>query len=137
MKNNSLFTQKCKGTFYRRNIKEHLIQTYGIRLDANLIKNIMKKRLECSFKCCSLRPKSIDYKVLKLKKILFSIKIWKVINSQTILINVDESTVSNSTKANYSCGWKGIPRNLSTVNIRGSISLIIVIMSKTDKFFGD
>ena len=88
-----LFTENAKEPFYWWNIKENLIQTYGIRLDTNVIRNILKNILGYIIKRCSPRPKSIDYKILKLKKILFSIKIWKVINLQTVLINDDESTI--------------------------------------------
>ena len=92
-----------------------------------MIRIILKKKLGWSFKRCSPRPLSIDYEVLKLKKMLFSIKIWRAINVHTILINIDESSISKSTKTNYSWGSKGIPLNFSTLKIRGSISLITAI----------
>ena len=125
----AMFTENAKKPFYWKNIKEHLTQVYGIHWDVNMIRNILKKKLECSFKRWSPRPLSIDYEILKLEKILFSIKIWRAISMHTVLINVDESSISKSTKANYSWGLKGISLNLSNIKIRGSISLITAIMS--------
>ena len=50
-------------------------------------------------------------------------------NKSTILVNIDESAISDSTKANYSWGQKGVPQNLSTLAIQGSINLITAIAS--------
>ena len=47
----------------------------------------------------------------------------------TILINIDESAIANSTKVNYSWGLKGVPHNASTITIRGSICLVTAILS--------
>ena len=46
----------------------------------------------------------------------------------TILINIEESTITNSTEVNYSCGPKGVPHNASTITIRGSICLVTAIL---------
>ena len=125
----ALFVEKAKEPFCWKDIKEHLIQTHGILLDINAIRRILKERLRLSFKHCSPRPLIIDYKVLKLKKILFSVKIWRIISKSTVLINIDESTITKSTKVNFSWGRKGIPLNLSALSIRGSIGIITAIMS--------
>ena len=50
-------------------------------------------------------------------------------NNTTILVNVDESAISNSTKTNYSWGPKGISQSISSINIRGSISIVTAILS--------
>ena len=103
----ALFVKNVKEPFYWKNNKAHLIKTYGILLDINLIRRILKERLGLSFKRCSPKPLSIDYKVLRLKKILFAVKLWRVTNKSTVFINVDESTITRSTKINYSWDEKG------------------------------
>ena len=47
----------------------------------------------------------------------------------TILINIDESTIKNSTKENYLWSLKEVPHNASTITIRGSICLVTAILS--------
>ena len=125
----AMFVKNNKEPFYWKDIKAYLIKTHGILLDINLIRRILKERLGLSFKRCSPRPLSIDYKVLRLKQIPFAVKLWRITKKSTIFINVDESTITRSTKINYSWGWKGIPLNLPTLGIKGSIGLVTAIMS--------
>ena len=47
----------------------------------------------------------------------------------TLLINIDETVISYSTKSNYSWCPKGIPTNLSTIIMKGSISGVSAIWS--------
>ena len=125
----ALFIENAKEPFYWKDIKAHLIQTHGILLNIAIIRRILKEKLGLSFKRCSPRPLSINGKILKLKKILFTIKLWRTISKSTVLINVDESSITKSTKTNYSWGWKGIPLNLPIQSIKGSIGLVTAIMS--------
>ena len=124
----TLFVEKAREPLFWKDIKEYLSQTYGVCLDTNKIRRILKRQ-GFSFKRSSSRPLLIDYNALKLKKILFSIKVWRIINSSTVFINIDESIITKSTRANYSWGCKGLPLNLSSLSIRGSIGLITAIMS--------
>ena len=106
-----------------------MIETYGVWLNNNIIRRILKERLNYSFKRWSPRPLLIDNSILKIKKVLFAVKLLKMINKSTVIINVDEATISKSTKMNYSWGPKGTSLNLSTIAISGSISLVTAIAS--------
>ena len=44
-------------------------------------------------------------------------------------MNIDESVISSTTKANYSWSIKGEPSNLSTIVYTGSVSIISSIFS--------
>ena len=123
------YTENKDQPFTCKDIKEYLMEAYGIWLDINSIRRILKEILNYSFKKWSPRPLLLDHKVAKVKKTLFAVKLLKLINNSTILTNVDESIISNSTKINYSWGPKGKPQNLSTIKIRGSISLVTAITS--------
>ena len=69
------FALKTKEPIYCKDIREHLAKTFGIQLDIYIIRRILKERLGFSFKSCSPRLLTMDNSVLKLKKILFVIKI--------------------------------------------------------------
>ena len=106
-----------------------MIETYGVWLSNNIIRRILKERLNYSFKRWSPRPLLIDNSILKIRKVLFAVKLLKMINKSTVIINVDEATISKSTKMNYSWGPKGTSLNLSAIAISGSISLVTAIAS--------
>ena len=116
-------------SFTCKDIKEHFMETYEIILEIPIIRRILKETMNYSFKRWSPRPLLIDHSIWKVKKVLFAVKLLKTMDKSTVLINIDESAISNSTKANYSWGPKGIPQNLSTLSIQGWISLITAIAS--------
>ena len=57
---------------------------------------------------------NIELENSQTKKILFLVRLCKMINRQSILANVDESVFSRSTDTNYSWSRKGEHSNLST-----------------------
>ena len=102
----------------------------GIWIYASVWRKILKEKLGYSFKKWSPRPLSLNRKNQELKKILFSVKLLKMIKRSTLLINIDETVISYSTKSNYSWCPKGISTNLSTIIImKGSISVVSAIWS--------
>ena len=66
--------------------------------------------------------------IAKVKKVLFSIKVLKIVKESALLVNVDEATFSHTTKTNYSWSKIGAPANLSTIFLRGSISVVSAIL---------
>ena len=102
---------------------------YGIWIDINIWRKILKEKLGYSFKRCSSRPLNLNHQLQKLKKILFTVKLLKIVRRSTLLVNIDESVISHSTKSNYSWSQKGTPANLSTMLLKGSISVVSAICS--------
>ena len=98
------YAEETNQPFTCKDAKEYLMRTYEIWLDVNSIRRILKEQLHYSFKRWSPRPLLLNNEVLNVKKILFTVKLLKLINSSTVLANVDESVISNSTKVNYS--WR-------------------------------
>ena len=56
-------------------------------------------------------------------------KLLEMIGKNFILVNFDEAVFSPSTKTNYSWSITGVPSNLSTQIICGSISIVSSITS--------
>ena len=101
----------------------------GVWVDTNTWIKILKERLRYSYKRWSPRPITLDFRLLKLKKILFTVKLLSFVQNSTSLINIDESSFSSSTKSSYSWNLKGAPSNRSTKIFRGSIRIISAILS--------
>ena len=101
----------------------------GVLVDTNTWIKILKERLRYSYKRWSPRPIKLDFRLLELKKILFTVKLLSFVQKSTLLINIDESSFSSSTKSSYSWNLKVAPSNRSTKIFRGSISIISAILS--------
>ena len=102
---------------------------YGIWIDVNIWQKILKGKLGYSFERCSSRALNLNHKLQKLNKILFTVKLLKIVRRSTLLLNIDESVISHPTKSNYSWSRKGTPANLSTMILKGSISVVSAICS--------
>ena len=101
----------------------------GIWIDTSIWRKVLKEKLGYSFKRCSSRPLSYDIRLQELKKIMFSVKLLKMIGRSTLLMNFDELVVSYWTKPNYSWCPKSISTNLSTIMMKGSVSIVTAIWS--------
>ena len=101
----------------------------GFRKNVNIIRKILKVKLYFSFKRCSSRQSTLNRKILKLKRAMFAIKFLKMINRNSIIMNVDEWVFSQSTKSNYSWSKVGVLSNLSKEILKGSISIVSSITS--------
>ena len=123
------YCEKMTVAFTWKDVKEYIIKQHGVCVGVDVIRKILKWNLGYSYKRCSSRPLLLNHNLSKLKKILFSVKLWGMINRSTILVNIDEAVFSHSTKANYSWCKKGVPSNISTIIFRGSISIVSAITS--------
>ena len=91
--------------------------------------NIMKKQFSLSYKRINSRPSNIELSKLILTRILFSIYASKLIDNDVLLINIDETTLSKTTKANYS--WTPAGKNGETLNAKyiNSMNIVLAICS--------
>ena len=101
----------------------------GVSIDASVWRKILSENQGYSFKRCSPRPLNLNIILQDLKKTLFWVKLLKIIQRSTLLINIGETWVSYFTKSNYSWWSKGISANLSTIKMNGSISIVSAIWS--------
>ena len=115
-----IYMQRCQGAFNYTlwSLIWHKHMTQDIEREACF-----------SYKRCSSRPLNLDYRLQELKKTLFVVKLLKIIRRSTLLVNIDEWIISYSTKSNYSWSKKGVPANLSTTILKGSISVVSAICS--------
>ena len=125
----SSFVEKTNKAFTWRDVKKYLQTKNKLWIDISIIRKILKDKLKYSFKRCSSRPLTFDHKIAKLKRVLFAIKLLNIINVSSIIVNVDEAVLSYWTMTNYSWIRIGLHSNLSTQNMKGSVSIVSSILS--------
>ena len=81
----------------------------GVIDDTNTWRRILKENLKYSYKRWSPRSLTLDFRLLELKKMLFTVKLLNLVLKSTLLVNIDESSISTATKLNYSRNQKGAP----------------------------
>ena len=89
----------------------------------NLIRKLLKDEMKCSFKRVKPRPSNIN--INKVHAIRFS----QEISLNTLIINIDESSINRHIKCNFSWSLKGISKEAINSPFSGFISLIMAIWS--------
>ena len=77
----------------------------------------------------SSQATNIDLELLSYWRCLFSVRLAKVLDSSTLIINIDETNLNYKTKTNYSWTQKGKQREFKSKPFSGSINMIFSIMS--------
>ena len=72
------------------------------------IRDFMKTHANFSFKQVKSRPSSMDLEKLKYVRILFKVEFLKQVTSDTLIINIDESSINRHIKPNCSWSFKGL-----------------------------
>ena len=94
---------------------------FWITIQKHQLIKFLKEHLNLSFKKGTSRPEHIKQRRLSILKWLFSVRLTKRIASNSLLINIDESTFSRITKRHYS--WLGKGENCSIKNTKFSNSM--------------
>ena len=89
-----------------RDVSWYIYKAYRVRISPWIIRRILKD-FGMSYKIGKSRPVDYDEVKLSLMKGLFSIKLSKAINNYELLINIDETMFSRTTKTLHSWSLKG------------------------------
>ena len=93
------------------------------------IRNFMKDRMNMSYKRVKSRPSNINIKKIDKIRSLFAVKLSKEITFNSLLININESSINRFVKSNYSWGYKGKPVEWRNASFTESISWVLAICS--------
>ena len=66
-----------------------------------LIRKLLKEELNWSLKKVKQRPIQVDLNRVRAMRQLFSVKFWQKVTADTLLINIDETSINNHIKWNY------------------------------------
>ena len=123
------YITNTKYTSTAKEITSHVNKSLNTTYSVNFIRSQMKKSINLSFKRVKSRPYSINLNKIKSIRHLFAIKFSKIITKETLLINIDESSINRHIKWNYSWGFKGKSIEVQNSGIEGSVSMILGICS--------
>jgi len=110
-------------------IASHANRTLRAYYSVDFIRKFMKSVLRLSFTKIKPRASNIDFPKVKLIRKLFTITVAKMIDTSTLIINIDESSINRYTRPNYSWWFKGCSNELKSVPFKGSVNIIQVICS--------
>ena len=99
--------------------------TYSVKF----IRGFMKKKVNLSYRKIKSRLVSINMNKIKMIRNLFAVKFSQFISKDTLLINIDESSINRNTKLQYSWGFKGVPIESQNSLFVGSVSMVMAILS--------
>jgi predicted PurR-regulated permease PerM len=87
-----------------------------------------------SYKKASSRPIDLNFEKQTALQIQFSIEFIKNLSNELELVNIDEASISNTTKLNYSWLRKGVDESIANIKFTKSISIISAITSSGTSF---
>ena len=120
---------KTTTTVTAKEITNHINLVQQKSYSTKYIRSFMKDQVRLSFKRVKPRPSNIDFERLNLIRSLFAVKFSKLITRETLIINIDESSINRHTKDQYSWGFKGKHIEAKNTCIRGSVRMIKAICS--------
>ena len=89
----------------------------------------MKTLENLSYKRIKSRPSNIEMNWIKLIRKLFVLKFAKMVSSEVLVVNIEESSINRGIMTNYSWEIKGVPIESKNCSFSGSLSLVMVIYS--------
>ena len=124
-----MFSQNCEHAYTVKFVTINVNSKLSTNYSKGFIRKIMKEDIKLSYKKIKSRPYNINFKKVRLARILFSIKFTQIITNNTLLLNIDESSINRNLKTHYSWSLKGNKTEAKKSFIVGSASLIFGILS--------
>ena len=109
------YVKENKYTFTAKEVTDFVNLKLNSEYSVSKIRCFMKRKLQLSFKRVKSRPTSINLHKINRIRSLFAVKLAKEISTDTLLINIDESSINRDVKTNYSRGYKG-----ETIEVKNS-----------------
>ena len=125
----------CRNTdhaFTSANVTEYVNKELGESLPVQFVSKFIKEETNLTFKKVKQRPSNVDFTKLKQSRRLFGVKIGKILSSETLVVNIDESSINRHIKISYSWSFKGLPKEVKSSPFSGSVSIVLAICSNGD-----
>ena len=128
------FIDQRKQWYNSSHIKDHIKKDINQDVSCSKIRNYLKEKLALSYRKGTPKPWFVHTDKLKLGRVWFSCKLCEQINRRTLLINIDETSFSNSVFHNRSWFQKGNSGEAFNIWFKGSISLVLAVTSEGEYF---
>ena len=116
----SEFIKNQEYTFTSNDVARYVNSALNSSYSSTIIRKLMKDELNLSYKKIKSRPNNVDFSKIRSARILFAIKFAKFINKNTLILNLDESSINRSIKNDYSWSLKGISKEAKNAPFVGS-----------------
>ena len=127
------YVLQWKHTLTANDVAIHVKYALNTSYSIQVARNLMKKELNLSFKRVKSRPNSISMPRINLVRRVFSIRFSQLVSTDSLLINIDESSINRGSRPNYSWYLKGLPIETCNSTFTGSVSMILSICSNRVK----
>ena len=124
-----LFLNETNHAFNSSEITNHINSKLRKSYKTSFIRTVMKHDLKLSFKKVKPRPNTVKFDILNASRQLFAVKFSQLINHNTLVINIDETSFNRHIKNSYSWSRKGVPTEAKNSPFTGSINCLMAILS--------
>ena len=125
----SKFHRKSNSPYLTKDVSKYVSSRFKVNIPIHVIKDIMSKILNLSFKKSKSRPIRLNSMKQSHIKCLFAVKLVKAMNDFSILINIDDTLFSRTTRPSYSWLERGKEWSIGNIWCTNSTSLITEITS--------
>ena len=102
------FVHNTDITLVAKEIAEYRKSSMNANNSVSFIRRFMKTQMRLSFKRVKSRPDNVNLQKIESIRKLFTVTLSKSISKNTLLINIDESSINRSVKTLYSCSFRGV-----------------------------
>ena len=95
----------------------------------SVIRRFMKTQMRLSFKRVKSHPNNVNLQKIESIRKLLAVTHSKSISKNTLLINIDESSINRSVKTLYSWSFRGVSNEKKNSSFSGSTSWVLAICS--------
>ena len=123
----SKYVSEQTGCFTAIDVRNHIKDQLLVSMPLHQIRKHLRSKEKLSYKKGNPRPVNLDVSRIKLSRQLFWIRLANQLPGIKMLINIDESSITNGTTKNYS--WLKTGRSWAITNqkMKNSINMISVI----------
>ena len=110
-------------------IQKYLFNEFEILWPQRLIGEIMKSDLKLTYKRCTSLPNCVNFDKVNSLRWGFAVDFSNKLKKNILIWNIDEWTISRTTKCNYSWSLKGLNKETKNTPFSGSLYLILEVLS--------
>ena len=114
-------------TFSAANVTEYVNKQINEVYSVQFVRAFMKEVAKLTIKKVKQRPSSINFAKIKESRRLFVSKLGKLLTWETLVINIDESSINRHIKNSYSWSEKVIQKEAKSIIFSGNVNLVLAI----------
>ena len=116
-------------TFFAKDVAAFVAKDLTIQYPTYFIRSFMKNQMRLSYKKIKPRPNNVDLTKLYFIRSLFAVKLAQSLTEETLLINLDQSSINRNIRINRSWGLTGVEIECKNSSFIGSTSMCMAILS--------